>query len=157
MTTENTTTTESTKAPAKKTVKKTAAKPAATGKKTAKKAPAKKAAPKAETVAEYGLERSKDMPWNDKKAAIFKALKALKATNSGSAVTAGAVAEKASTDALAITNRDVRHYCYHAKVSGLTDVVETEGTRGYTFHLTAKGAAVDVNAELKARQAAKAE
>ncbi len=105
----------------------------------------------AEKVAESGITRSHDLPWHAKKVAIFKALKKLGAIGKGSAVSADAIAAEAK-----VTNRDVRHYCYHAMCSGLTGVYsESEAFRGYGFYLTAKGAKVDPVAALKAQEAAR--
>jgi biopolymer transport protein ExbD len=120
--------TSSTKPVAKKTRK---AKPAAT-----------------KTEAQYGIDRSHDLPWHDKKVAIFKALKALGATKSGDAVSAVQVAAKAK-----VTARDVRHYCYHAKAAGLVDLATIEDVRGHAFYLTAKGRNIDPVQAQKAEQA----
>jgi ribosomal protein L7/L12 len=118
-------------------------------KKAAPKAKPKKAAPKenAKTTIEYGIEKSHDVPWNDKKVAVIKALKSLKAFGAADARSAKDIAEKAS-----LSTHDVRHYCYHAKVSGLTGVADIEGIRGYAFYLTAKGQKCDPAAELKSQQ-----
>lgn len=94
---------------------------------------------------EHGVARSHDLPWNEKKVAVFKALKKLKALSSGSARSAKEVATTAG-----VTTTNVRHYCYHAKASHLTDVVVIEGVSGYSFYLTEKGQAIDPDAELKA-------
>jgi predicted transcriptional regulator len=104
----------------------------------------------AKKAAGHGIEREHDLPWNDKKVAIFKALKALGATSAASAKSASEVAKKAG-----VTERDVRHYTYHAKAAGLTGVVSVEGARGYAYHLTAKGAKLNPATKLKAQQAAK--
>jgi len=93
---------------------------------------------KPEHIAEYGAERSHDLPWHNKKVAIFKALKALKATSPTQAVSATEVSTKAN-----VTQRDVRHYCYHAKVSGYIGLTSSEAIRGYGFYLTTKGLAID--------------
>lgn len=137
----------------KKVVAKNAAKtaPTPTKKVAAKKAPVQKAA--AEEKGQFGVERDHDVPWNDKKVALFKALKALKAFNEGSGKAVGEVVAKAGD---ALSNRDVRHYSYHAKAAGLIDVVKVEGVSGYCFFLTAAGAKIDPVAELKAQNAAKA-
>lgn len=124
--------------PAKKvTAKKTAAKKAP--------APAKKSATSAPREAQYGVERSHDLPWNDKKVAVFKALKKLNAVGESNAVQANKVAEKAG-----VSTRDVRHYVYHAATTGLTGVAKQEDVAGYCYYLTAKGAKVDPVAEQKA-------
>lgn len=117
----------------------------------AKKPAAAKKDKKSKPAATYGIERSHDLPWNEKKVAIFKALKSLRATNAGSARPAKDIAEKAG-----LKDKDgnpdtmtVRHYCYHAKAAGLISVNETEAVRGYTFALTKKGAEIDPVKELK--------
>jgi len=99
---------------------------------------------------EYGIEKSHDLPWNEKKVAVFKALKALGATGATSARSASDVAKKAD-----VTERDVRHYVYHGKAAGLSDVAEVEGIRGYAYYLTKKGAAIDAAKAFKDQQAAK--
>lgn len=149
---------KSKKAAVKKASTKKAAptKKAATKKSVQTKTAAVKKAPKAKKEAEapmYGAERSHDLPWNDKKVAIFKALKTLKATSASAAKSAGEIAEKAD-----VSNRDVRHYVYHAKAAGLTDIAAQEEEsvgRGYRFYLTAKGAALDPAKELKEQNAGK--
>lgn len=136
------------KAPAKKASTQVSTKKAAT-----KKAP-KKAAKKTTTSdapAEYGQDRSHDLPWHDKKVAVFKALKSLKAVGATNPKSAATIAEKAG-----LTARDVRHYCYHAKAAGLTGVATSEEIRGLGFYLTTKGAALDPTKEQKAEQASKA-
>jgi hypothetical protein len=130
----------------------TVASPKAKKDRKSKVAPKSKDKPKTKAAAEHGTERANDLPWCAKKVAIFKALKALKAFGSTSAAGTQAVAEKANVSA-----RDVRHYCYHAKASGLVGIAEVEDIRGYGFYLTAKGQKVDPAAELKAKQQAKAE
>ena len=130
----------------KKAVKKAPAKKK--GVKATKKATAAKKAPAGD--AQYGVERDHDLPWNEKKVAVFKALKGLKATTAETACSALKVAEKAN-----VTARDVRHYCYHAMASGLVNVADMQGVKGYAFYLTAKGVKVDPAAELKARKASK--
>lgn len=107
-------------------------------------------AAKPATKGESGVERSKDLPWSDKKVAIIKALKALKATSATTAVSGAKIAEKAD-----VTSRDVRHYCYHAKAGGLVELAEVEGVAGYSFYLTAKGAKLDPVKAQKDEQAAK--
>lgn len=106
-----------------------------------KKVPQPKAQPKAKP-ATYGVEREHDLPWNDKKVAVFKALAKL-----GKSVAADVAKEAA------VTARDVRHYCYHAKAAGLVEV-EQAGNE-YRFALTTKGKSVDPAQALKAQQAAK--
>lgn len=145
-------------APRPGTAKKAAAPKAPTaGKaaaKTSPKAPAAakggkaKAAPKAnpDGKKQFGVERDHDLPWGDKKVAVFKALRALKATSKDNPKTANEIAGKAGC-----TPRDVRHYCYHARAAGLVGVIEVEGVTGYCFHLTARGAALDPVKEQKAQ------
>ena len=126
------------------------AKPAKSFKKAVKKVAKKevKASPKSKAVVakpkpgQFGVERDHDLPWHAKKIAIFKALKALGATSASDARSAQDVAGKAKVSA-----RDVRHYCYHAKTSGLTGIAELENVRGYGFYLTAKGVKAEVPAK----------
>ena len=92
------------------------------------------------TKAEFGIERSKDLPWNEKKITVFKALKSLKAVGVKQAVSVGAVAQKAGLSA-----RDVRHYVYHAKAAGLTGVGTSEEVKGHTVYLTTKGDKIDLS------------
>jgi len=128
---------------AKKTT--TKAKRARTAKKGATKAKATKTT-KA-TKGAYGIERDHDLPWGETKVVVFKALRALGAKGATNARSAQEIAEKAG-----VTPRDVRHYCYHGRAGGLTDVAEIEGMRGYGFYLTAKGAKVNPDKEAKAQQ-----
>ena len=86
---------------------------------------------------ETGVLKSADVPWNDRKVKVLKALQKLKAYNFNRAVT---VAQVRKIDP-SLTPRDVRHYCYHAVNSGYTCVVNKEDVRGYCFHLNKKGKA----------------
>lgn len=109
--------------------------------------------PKEKGPGEFGVERSKDLPWNDKKVAVFKALKQLRAYDANSSRTAQEVVDKSGGD---LTGRDVRHYSYHAKAAGLIEVaVREEGGRSYGFYLTRKGQEVDPAKALKEQQKAK--
>lgn len=120
------------------------------GKKSAKK-PAKQPAKKPTKKPASGFERASDVPWNEKKVAVFKALKQLGATKGPtSARSAVQVADKAG-----VSQRDVRHYCYHARAAGLVEVAEAEGVRGYSFYLTARGAKVNPVKELAQQKAGK--
>jgi hypothetical protein len=113
----------------------------------------KKAAKAADGAAkQFGMDRDKDLPWNEKKVNIFKALKSLGAAGSHQAVTAADIIAKYP----ALTDRDVRHYCYHAKAANLVGVAKVEGDRGYRFYLTAAGAKVDPAKALKEQTAARA-
>ena len=108
----------------------------------------------------YGGEREKDTRWCDVKVAIFKAMKALRCKDASSAKSAHEIAERAGIQAILecdagfAANR-VRHHCYGAKVSGLTNYGTIEGITGYGFWLTPKGMAIDPAKELKAQIAAK--
>lgn len=118
-----------------------------------KSAPAKKPTPKADkttTTTEYGMDKSRDLPWTEKKVAVFKALKSLHAFGSSAAKSSGDIAAKAG-----LTPHDVRHYCYHAKVSGLTGISKMEGVAGYSFYLTAKGQKIDPVQTFKEQQSSK--
>lgn len=96
---------------------------------------------------ETGFTREKDLPWCDKKVAVFKALKSFKAVNAMSARSTKDIAAKVLKEFP--TGRGVRHYCYHAAAANLIARVEIPGQRGYGFHLTAKGQKIDPVAELK--------
>lgn len=125
-------------------------------KKAVKKVAVKKKAAKGKSSSpanvEYGAEKSHDLPWTQKKVDIFRAMKQMKAVGKDNARSAADIAEKAG-----VNTKDVRHYCYHAAVSGYTLYIENvEGIRGYAFCLTAKGAALDPTKELKQQEAAKA-
>lgn len=100
----------------------------------------------------YGINRDRDLPWSDKKVAIFKALKTLKAVDAYSARSAKDIAVKAGLvdKAGAPDTMTVRHYCYHAKAAGLVSVNQTEEVRGYSFALTKKGLSINPVEELKA-------
>lgn len=104
---------------------------------------------------EYGVARSKDLPWGPKKVAVFKALKRLKAITVNKAVSADAVVKSAEEAGDTISARDVRHYCYHAAAADLTGCDEQEGVRGYVFYLTTDGAKIDADKELKKQEAEK--
>lgn len=99
----------------------------------------------------HGIERDNDLPWCDKKVALFKALKALKAVGLTNAKNGSEIAAKGE-----ISGRDVRHYSYHARAAGLIDLADdVEGIHGYGYFLTAKGAALDPAAEYKKQEATK--
>lgn len=106
-----------------------------------------------ETEKKYGIERDHDLPWNDKKVALFKALKTLKATSEQKAVTAQQVVESSGE---VLATKDVRHYSYHAKAAGLVEVAEVEGVRGYSFFLTTEGAKVNPDKALAQQEKEKA-
>lgn len=132
---------------AKKQVVVKGAKAGAPVKKATKKAPVKEV-----KEAEKGIERSKDLPWCEKKVILFKTLKALKAFDAGSAKTASEIIAKSGDE---LSGRDVRHYSYAARAANLIEVAKLEGVAGYSFFLTKAGAKVDPVAELKAAKAAK--
>jgi hypothetical protein len=107
---------------------------------------------------ESGIVRFKDLPWNGKKVALFKALKELKATSPARAVSAKVVMDH-NPD---LSGRDVRHYSYHAKAAGLIEVEKVEKVPGYSFYLTEAGVAINPDKELakqrsKGSKAVKAE
>lgn len=105
----------------------------------------KKAAPSAAKSARpSGTERDHDLPWNEKKVKLFKTLKTLKATGPDRGKTTKEVSE-----ASGLSQRDVRHYSYHAMAGGLIALVENEGQ--YHFYLTAEGAKVNPDQALKAQ------
>jgi hypothetical protein len=93
---------------------------------------------------ESGIVRFKDLPWNGKKVALFKALKELKATSPARAVSAKVVMDH-NPD---LSGRDVRHYSYHAKAAGLIEIEKVEKVPGYSFYLTEAGVAINPDKEL---------
>jgi len=125
---------------AKKTVKKTETKKAKVKKGTKKTAQSSANG----KIVEHGFERKQDLPWNDKKVKIFRALKQMRATTAMSARGTDDVAKKAG-----VTGKDVRHYCYHARAAKLCGIADREEIRGYAFYLTATGAKVDLVKALK--------
>lgn len=116
-----------------------------TATKTSKKS-SKAAAKKSDRVIEMGAEKTHDVPWSEKKVKVLTALRKL-----GEA-TSTQIAEKAG-----VTQRDARHYCYHAAAGGIAKFEHVEGEENkWYFKLTAKGEKMDFAAEFKAQQAAKA-
>lgn len=89
--------------------------------------------------------RTKDLPWVPKKVTLFKFLKKMGAVSPVNAVSSKAVAEKSG-----LSQRDVRHYAYHAKAAGLVEVTQSDDFPGYGFYLTKKGIAINPDAEYKA-------
>ena len=77
---------------------------------------------------EYGIHRTKDLPDSEKKRTVLGALLALGAVSEATAQGSTAVAEQGK-----VTQRDVRHYCYHAKAGGLVAM------DGHKFYLTQCG------------------
>lgn len=99
-----------------------------------------------------GVERSHDLPWSEKKVALFKVLRSPKLN--GGEGTAKQISDLSNGK---LTTRDVRHYAYHAKAGGLVKVgeaIEGEGV-GYHFSLTAAGRKIDPEAAFKSQQEAK--
>lgn len=94
----------------------------------------------------YGTERDHDLPWNEKKVAVFKALRSPKLQGGK-----GTAAELVTISGDKITPRDVRHYCYHGKAAGLTTFGEGDGV-GYVYGLTAKGRGIDPDKAFKEQQ-----
>ena len=127
--------------------KKVSTKKATPKKKVAKKATKKtseKTAPKEAKAAKVksgqsGVARDHDVAWTEVKKQVFQAMKQLHATSAGDARSAIDIAEKAKT-----YPARVRHYCYHARAAGLTEIAQREDIRGYAFYLTTKGAKVDL-------------
>lgn len=122
--------------------------------KKAVKAPAKKAARSESGPANYGMDRTKDLPMSEKKAKLLKTLKKL-----------GEADSKHLADAAGLSGRDVRHYGYHARAGGLIEINQYEhdeatgfgGGNKYYFKLTAAGKKLDIDKELAAVNAKKAE
>ncbi len=121
-----------------------------TKKKVATKKATKKAAPKKAAAPVHGIVRDHDLPWNEKKVMVFKALRNSKLSG-GEGTSADLI--KLSGDKL--TPRDVRHYCYHAKAAGLVNVKEPAEGNGYLFSLTAAGRKVDPDKAFKDQKEAK--
>lgn len=107
---------------------------------------------KTEVVAESGVERSHDLPWNEKKVLVFKLLKSSKLPGGS-----GSAKQLVDLSNGKLTGRDVRHYCYHAKAGGLVKVEEAaegQGT-GYVFSLTAAGRKIEPEQAFKSQQEAR--
>lgn len=123
-----------------------------------------------------GIDRTVDTPWNEKKVAIVKAMRALKCFDVSSAASADTIAAKAATFYKGdgeIKAKNVQHYCYHLRAeltlrdhhcSGTSNKrvrlaqcgKGIEGIKGYGFWLTKEGQAIDPAAEFKAQEAGKA-
>ncbi len=105
-------------------------------KKTVEKKTTKKKAEKQET------QRKPRTIWNERRIAIVKALKALKAVSGPDAQTAEKVAEKAGVE-----TQDVKHFCYKRNelcTQGYTSTASLEGTRLLGYFLTEKGLKLDM-------------
>lgn len=129
-----------------------AVKEAPKGKKAAKATKTAKAPKSDKAPGEYGMDRSHDLPWCDKKVALFKVLK-----KHGE----GTATELANASGGSLSSRDVRHYAYHAKAAGLVAVNQYEkdektgkgGAHQYYFSLTAAGKKLDPDKEFKKQKA----
>lgn len=86
------------------------------------------------SAGEFGMERSSDVPWCEKKGVLLKTL-----FDGGASDALSAMSTAEVVDSSGLSGRDVRHYGYHAKAGGLVDVATIEGKRGYCFFLTEKG------------------
>ncbi len=95
----------------------------------------------------YGRERNRDLPWNAKKVALFKALRKL-----GAFTILGGVGSKKLSKASGLSERHVRHYSYHASAAGLIALGEMEDVSGYIYYLTKKGQKIDPDLELVKQQ-----
>lgn len=107
--------------------------------KTTKTATKAKSKPVAAAAGQYGIERSKDLPWCAKKVAVYTSLIELGADSAAHAVAATSVAATKTCKAADTSPRYVRHYCYHGAVSGHTLVVDAFEGMGYGFAITAAG------------------
>lgn len=87
-----------------------------------------------------GIERDHDLPWGATKLAVFKALIALGSHDQKSASTAKQVVAKSGDT---VSARDVRHYVYHGRGAGLSQVWPGGGSfgGGYGYSVTTKGKA----------------
>jgi hypothetical protein len=115
----------------KRTVKKKAA---------PKKTPVKKSAP-AHDGSKVGYEAKckEDVKWSARKVAFFKALQK---------IGTGSSAQIAEASKGAINAGHARHFGYHGVAAALVKVEQHEGTRGFSFTLTAAGRKVDGDKEL---------
>lgn len=86
---------------------------------------------------QYGVARSKDLPWCAKKAAVFAGLVALNATSPTSGVSSKALAAQSGVDP-----RYCRHYVYHGAAAGLTGVATVAGVTGHALYITPAGVAM---------------
>ncbi len=84
----------------------------------------------------YGVSRAKDINNSAHKNAVLAALLALQATTPVSGVTSKVLGNRSG-----VGPRWARHYCYHAKTTGLTQVYKNASGPGYVFCLTPAGVA----------------
>jgi hypothetical protein len=84
---------------------------------------------------EYGILRQHDIPLDDKKVRIIRALAALGALSAGSARSAEEIARTAG-----VTEKQVRHYSYHAQAGGIVEVFERSFGAGHGYALSSLGA-----------------
>jgi hypothetical protein len=131
------------------------------GKRPEPKAPAAQApgtpAPKAPAQPQqYGIARRGDLPWGPNKAAVLTALLAAGATPKGQP----ASTKSACAAGGGLSQRHVRHYCYHAQAGGLVTVAAGGQGVGNLYALTPAGMAllaqhgITAPAQRKGRKAA---
>ena len=99
---------------------------------------------KSKKPSSFGIHRDHDVKWNAKKVKVFKTMKTLDAVLVRGATPSSEIAKKSG-----LTERDVRHYVYHAMAAGLAGVSEKADGAGHAYFLTAKGNAVDLSSVLK--------
>ena len=84
---------------------------------------------------EWGVMRQHDLPLDKKKVKIIRALVALNATTREVAKPSAEIASRAG-----VSERDVRHYCYHAQAGGIVDVCQRAYGTGHGFAFSVLGA-----------------
>lgn len=125
----------------KKSVKKTAAKKTtkAPAKKAAK-APAKKAPVKKSAPAPAAEKKEGGVKWSEKRLAVIRGMKKIRATSPTAARTAADIA-----GVCGLEEKDIKHYCYYKEqlaTNGYVGVAKVEDQKRLCYYLTAKGMAV---------------
>lgn len=87
---------------------------------------------------QYGIARRGDLPWGPNKAAVLGALLAAGATPKGAPTNT----KLACAAGGGLSQRHVRHYCYHAQAGGLVTVQPGGQGVGNLYQLTAQGMAL---------------
>lgn len=100
----------------------------------------KEQAPAEKGPKEYGLVRRADLPWDQRKLTLFRALRSLKATSPATAATTSQLVDESGLSA-----QHVRHYCYHAIAGNLCQMEKEAGTAGYKFYLTKEGQKINLD------------
>ncbi len=109
-----------------------------------KKTKAAKAANK--TPGKVGAPRGpRGFRWTEKRVAIVKAMKALRAFDGTTSKPAAKIAEKSG-----LTEQDVKHYCYKENdlvKEGFVKIADVEGQPVYGYYLSAKGQSAEAKVE----------